>query len=92
MVLLTEPVLGEPGTVRTEVESPVREEERGLLSSKPVPLAGPLSWTDLSKRWVLLPYQTASTSSVDLMGSKNVTALKLGGTTTQGTRGTRKRA
>ena len=46
--VLTEPVPREPGTARTEVESPAREEERGLLSSTPVPLAGPRSWTDLS--------------------------------------------
>ena len=52
----TEPVPREPGTARTEVESPAREEERGLLSSTSVPLAGPRSWTDLSKKPKSLPY------------------------------------
>ena len=38
------------------MESPAQEEERGLLSSKPVPLAGPQSWTDLSRKPKSKPY------------------------------------
>ena len=38
--VLTEPVPREPGTARTEVESPAREEERGLLSSTPSTACG----------------------------------------------------
>ena len=38
------------------MESPAREEERGLLSSTPVPLAGPRSWTDLSRKPKSEPY------------------------------------